>query len=38
MNPLSKLILQGQVVDNQKVLVDFRDGRFVFEPVAVASA
>jgi hypothetical protein len=25
-------------VDNQKVLVDFRDGRFVFEPVAVASA
>ena len=38
MNPLSKLILQGQVVDNQRVQVDFRDGRFVFEPVAVASA
>jgi ATP-dependent Clp protease ATP-binding subunit ClpB len=31
MNPLSKLILQGDVRDGQQITVDFRSGTFVFE-------
>ncbi len=32
MNPLSKLILQGAITDGQEILVDFKSGRFTFEP------
>jgi ATP-dependent Clp protease ATP-binding subunit ClpB len=32
MNPLSKLILQGEVRDGQEIAVDYRGGGFVFEP------
>jgi ATP-dependent Clp protease ATP-binding subunit ClpB len=32
MNPLSKLILQGEVRDGQEIAVDFRGGAFTFEP------
>jgi ATP-dependent Clp protease ATP-binding subunit ClpB len=34
MNPLAQAILRGEVRDGQRVFVDHRDGRFVFEPEA----
>jgi ATP-dependent Clp protease ATP-binding subunit ClpB len=35
MNPLSRMILQGEVRDGHQVSVDYRDGRFEFEPSKV---
>jgi ATP-dependent Clp protease ATP-binding subunit ClpB len=35
MNPLSKLILRGEVRDGTKVTVDFNQGRFEFRPEPV---
>jgi ATP-dependent Clp protease ATP-binding subunit ClpB len=37
MNPLSRLILQGEVRDGQHVTVDYRGGQFVFEPAKADS-
>ncbi|HXH62452.1 MAG TPA: ATP-dependent chaperone ClpB [Fimbriimonadaceae bacterium] len=34
MNPLSRLILTGEVKDGQAVEADYKDGKFVFEPIA----
>jgi len=32
LNPLASAILRGEVADGSKVLVDYKDGEFVFEP------
>ncbi|MEA2553723.1 MAG: ATP-dependent Clp protease ATP-binding subunit ClpB [Fimbriimonadaceae bacterium] len=32
MNPLAQRILRGEIKDGETVTVDYRDGRFVFEP------
>ena len=37
MNPLSKLILQGEVRDGQRVAVDYVGGAFSFTPMELAS-
>ncbi len=34
LNPLASAILRGEVSDGQKILVDYKDGQFVFEPDA----
>ena len=36
MNPLAQQILRGDIKDGQRVRVDYRDNRFVFEPTSVA--
>jgi ATP-dependent Clp protease ATP-binding subunit ClpB len=37
MNPLANRILRGEIRDGQKVVVDFREGTFVFNPVGVTA-
>jgi ATP-dependent Clp protease ATP-binding subunit ClpB len=35
-NPLAQQILRGEVKDGQRLLVDYRDGRFIFQPEGAA--
>ncbi|HZP26965.1 MAG TPA: AAA family ATPase [Dehalococcoidia bacterium] len=37
-NPLSRRILANEIGEGERVLVDYRDGEYVFEPQAVAAA
>ncbi|HSI72349.1 MAG TPA: ATP-dependent chaperone ClpB [Fimbriimonas sp.] len=37
LNPLAQSILRGEIKDGQRVLADYRDGRFVFEAAEVAA-
>jgi len=37
LNPLANSLLRGEIVDGERVAVDFKDGRFVFEEDAVTA-